>query len=275
MSGTIRNRYGKFGMIPSALVRDPRLSRTAKALYADLWSYADGAGEHAAPSRKTLSQDLGTGLSTLDRAVRELVDYGALVVTERWDGERRTTNDYTLQIIQGGVTHGEGEGVTSGEGLTQNDAGEGVKTDTPGGVKTGIEDQDVKDQDVNLSSEIPDRLPRPDVEALLDVFDDELRRNGVAPVKRTVRNRDAIRLMLDRDQRTPIQVENAIRWAQRDDFWRANILSPAKLREKYETLRLQAMNQRAGRRPTRTEENLDVVAQYAAAEQATPREVAS
>ena len=42
------------------------------------------------------------------------------------------------------------------------------------------------------------------------------------------------------DGRTPQQVELAIRWCQKNSFWKANILSPAKLRDKYDQLRLQA-----------------------------------
>ena len=42
------------------------------------------------------------------------------------------------------------------------------------------------------------------------------------------------------DGRTFQQVEMAIRWCQNSQFWRANILSPAKLRDKYDQLRLQA-----------------------------------
>ena len=45
------------------------------------------------------------------------------------------------------------------------------------------------------------------------------------------------------DERTPEQVENAIRWSQRDDFWKSNILSPKKLREKYDQLRLVAIRE--------------------------------
>jgi hypothetical protein len=46
------------------------------------------------------------------------------------------------------------------------------------------------------------------------------------------------------DGRTPEQVERAIRWAQADPFWAANILSPAALRRQYERLRLQAKRER-------------------------------
>lgn len=54
---------------------------------------------------------------------------------------------------------------------------------------------------------------------------------------------DAARLMLDKDDRTEQQIHAAIDWCQDSDFWRANILSMPKLREKFETLRLQAQRE--------------------------------
>jgi hypothetical protein len=50
--------------------------------------------------------------------------------------------------------------------------------------------------------------------------------------------RDACRLMLDRDGRSAAQVEAVMRWASADDFWRSNILSMPKLREKFDQLSL-------------------------------------
>lgn len=43
------------------------------------------------------------------------------------------------------------------------------------------------------------------------------------------------------DERTYEQITNAIHWCQADDFWRTNIMSPAKLRKQYDVLRLSAM----------------------------------
>lgn len=42
------------------------------------------------------------------------------------------------------------------------------------------------------------------------------------------------------DGRSWEQIESAIRWAQEHSFWRSNIKSPAKLREQYDQMRLQA-----------------------------------
>lgn len=50
---------------------------------------------------------------------------------------------------------------------------------------------------------------------------------------------EAERLLLDRDKRDRNEAEQLIRWCQGDSFWRSNILSLPKFREKYDTLRLQ------------------------------------
>ena len=47
---------------------------------------------------------------------------------------------------------------------------------------------------------------------------------------------DHIRLMIERDKRTPQHIHNMIDWCQEDDFWKQNILSTAKLRKQYDTM---------------------------------------
>ena len=45
-------------------------------------------------------------------------------------------------------------------------------------------------------------------------------------------------LMLGRDGRSPPQVSALIRWVQRDEFWKSNVLSMDKLREKFDQLEM-------------------------------------
>lgn len=49
---------------------------------------------------------------------------------------------------------------------------------------------------------------------------------------------DPMRLLIDKDGRTPEEVERLIGWSQADEFWRTNILSPAKLRKQAGQLKL-------------------------------------
>lgn len=100
----------------------------------------------------------------------------------------------------------------------------------------------VPESETESGTNVPDES-RADVEALCDHLADRIAGNGSKRPTITKGWRDAARLMLDRDDRTAEQVHAAIDWSQDDDFWRSNILSMPKLREKYDQLRLQAQRQ--------------------------------
>lgn len=92
----IRNQFGQFAQIPEDLVKDPALSDRAIRVYALLWVYSSRGGRDAFPGRRTLAVDLGVSLSTVDRGIGELVRRGAITVEERYDGDRQTSNVYTI-----------------------------------------------------------------------------------------------------------------------------------------------------------------------------------
>lgn len=83
---------------------------------------------------------------------------------------------------------------------------------------------------------------------------------------------DAARLMIDNDHRTVEDAAALIRWCQQDEFWRGNILSMPKFREKYDQLRL-AAQKRAGGYKTNTEHNLEFLRRMAAEEQQAQHEM--
>lgn len=78
--------------------------------------------------------------------------------------------------------------------------------------------------------------PRPDVDELLDLLDAEIEANGNKTPNRTKGNHDSIRLLLDRDRYSLDQIRYVIGWCQHDNFWKSNILSAKKLREKFPQL---------------------------------------
>lgn len=94
----------------------------------------------------------------------------------------------------------------------------------------------------NTLSEVADATARPDVVEILDYLDQRISENDPERnlPKRIKRNVDAARLLLDKDGKTIEQVKAAIDFSQTDEFWRVNILSMSKLREKYDQLRLKA-----------------------------------
>lgn len=90
-------------------------------------------------------------------------------------------------------------------------------------------------------------LPRPDVDAICDHLADVLVKTGSSKPTITAAWRKAARLLLDKDGITVDQAQRAIDWALADDFWQAHILTPMKLREKYDTLRRKATAERKHR----------------------------
>jgi hypothetical protein len=108
---------------------------------------------------------------------------------------------------------------------------------------TGNREQDTS----GPASQLPDTVQlRDDIERICDHLADRVERNGSKRPTITKAWRTAARLMLDKDGRTEEQVHGCIDWCQANDFWRGNVLSMPKLREKYDQLRLQATRPAGG-----------------------------
>jgi hypothetical protein len=59
---------------------------------------------------------------------------------------------------------------------------------------------------------------------------------------------DTIRKMRELDKLEDSQIRSVFEWANSDDFWRPNILSPTKLRDKWNTLAARAMEKKPARK---------------------------
>ena len=85
--------------------------------------------------------------------------------------------------------------------------------------------------------------PREDVEALCTRLRDHIAGNTAKTPNITAKWRTEARLLLDRDG---IPFEEAVRvldWCQLDQFWKSNILSMPKFREKFSALQIKAHQQ--------------------------------
>ncbi|MFD8545579.1 hypothetical protein [Streptomyces sp. NPDC059649] len=94
-----------------------------------------------------------------------------------------------------------------------------------------------------------DAPPRHDVERVCKHFADVIEKGGDKRPRVTDKWRTDMRRLIDIDGVTPDQAIAAIDWAHASDFWNAIILSPAKLREKYPTLRRQATSGQRKQQP--------------------------
>jgi hypothetical protein len=129
-------------------------------------------------------------------------------------------------------------------GITEPSAWEGKgREGEMEGEGNGVSATDVADAPKSLALLENDRE---DVARICEHLASRIEANGAKRPTVTSKWRDAARLMLDRDQLTETEVMGAIDWCQADEFWRANILSLPKLREKYDQLRLQAQRRQGG-----------------------------
>ena len=115
----------RFAIVPQWLL-DADVSDAAVRLYAVLLRFGQTSGARM-PSRSTLALRMRKkSTDSIDRAMRELVDLGAVVVQHRFDGGQRLTNKYLVRTSKPGSGEESGGGrksaATPADAATRTDA---------------------------------------------------------------------------------------------------------------------------------------------------------
>jgi hypothetical protein len=92
----------KFSIIPE-WVLDSDLSHKAVRVYAILARYADNETLTAWPARATIAAKCRSTVKSVDRAIAELVAYGAVTKQFRRDEQGQHSSLYTLRRVEGGT----------------------------------------------------------------------------------------------------------------------------------------------------------------------------
>lgn len=294
-----------YGQIMSAIWNDPdfrRLTGMAQRAYLMLVTQADisSAGTLAMTVRRWSSYASDTPPDALSEDLSELAGTRFVVVdfdTEellvrkfvKWDGgyanrPRRlaivaAANAVVSQRIRGvlavelsklGIEHGLCD-------APAEDAYE-APSHAPYEAPRVVVKEVSTSQNLNPEPETTTLTPsaRADAARLCDLLADLIEGNGSKRPTVTDRWLKTARLMLDVDKRTEEQIERAIRWCQGDEFWRSNVMSMPKLREKYDQLRLAAQRGTGPGRSTtdtRVLAGRDLAAQLRARESDQTREL--
>ena len=151
---------------------------------------------------------------------------------------------------RGGKRSGESRRAAS-DGEAKDEASASAKAKQAGSknepeTETETEEEQKTSRTSAKSSDAP---PREDVEQVCKYLATVIENGGDKRPPITAKWRTDMRRLFDIDGITPDQAVTAIDWAHANDFWQAHILSPAKLRAKYTTLRRQAAAERAQRAP--------------------------
>ena len=108
----------RFSIIPE-WVLDAEISDRAIRLYSILARYADNDTLQAFPSRETLARRAHCHIKSVDRAIQELIDIGAVLKAHRRSGESYQSNLYTLKRVATAVSPGRDKAV-QGVGTPQS-----------------------------------------------------------------------------------------------------------------------------------------------------------
>jgi hypothetical protein len=227
-----------FQQIPN-WVFESDVSATAIKLYLVLRKNGDNKRGVSFWSRKKLAEQLGTSANTMDRAKKELIEMGALCQINR----KNKDGDWTSNLYHVHVSSN-----TNCKYLCSQ-VGRPIPTsgDTP--IPTGDE---LTYNHIELRTKELSRTYGDEIHQACDLLASLIEANGSKKPIVTDKWLSDMERLYRIDQRSWEQITKAIQWCQDDDFWRANIMSPAKLRKQYDQLRLAAQRDQKQSKFTKT-----------------------
>jgi len=242
------------------------LSPFARLLWMGMWNYCCDNGHIQDKSKQIKMRVLPTDDVNCADLLRELASQGLIVRDEGWitvpnlTKHQRPDKRYWQTCEKPGCERPSKNSqpeTRSAPHETTPGARSGLDVGSMGPHVDGDGDGDGELMVITTSRELTlAEAPRDDVERICQNLANRVEANGSKRPTITKRWLDAARLMLDSDKRTEDDIHAAIDWCQRDEFWRANVQSLPKLREKFDQMRLQA--QRAPRASTRQQETDDM-----------------
>lgn len=206
------------------------------AVYSALRSFADSQSDECWPSHRAISERAGVSLNTAKRVLRDLRDEGWI----GWEERRQQNGSLTSNLYQVyGSKQGSGRASVSHISATPSPH-ERAKGVGPQRAEVGpVRARELITKELEPKKELRVAPDGDDATRLAFLLSELLTDLGVKHRISAKWTRD-LDLMIRKDGRTPAEIEAAMRWALADDFWSANIHSPAALRKQFDRMRLQA-----------------------------------
>ena len=198
-----------------------------------------------------------TTLTTKDKAWEKIwsavrpcfYDKNGKLYHKRLDKERRKQDEWRKKSRQGGQASAERRRLERGEQVDKKDSRVVEPPFVPNtnssvfGFQSSSSIPNKKEEKNNTKKNAPNPIDIELTQFLIDkILENDVRSSGVQ--KMTEENQrswmDDCRKIREIDKRTPDEIKAIIEWCQKDNFWRANILSMASLRKQFDKLYLQA-----------------------------------
>lgn len=217
-------------------VLDSDLNYAQKMLIVALFKYTNKL-DQCYPAIKKAARDAGMSESMFRRVALSLRRLGVIEIEERRPtGKRQTTNLYTVRTDWKRSATGALMGVRLNGGGCQDDRAinptEGVRLTPLLTIEQKNNEGDLCKSPSGFPDFEDDRIAREMFALIVKINPD----HKEPDFKRWAND---VRLMRTRDKRTHQEIAALFAWANLHAFWRVSILSPAKLRDKWDQLQLQ------------------------------------
>lgn len=222
-----------FQQIPNWLLSE-NISAQAIRLYAILRLQGDNKRRTSFYSRKKIADQMKCSPATMDRAKQELLNVGAICQINRKD----KNGDWTSNMY-----HVHNAQLKSCNYLAKNDETYTASDETyPVYEETGIITGDeLTYNHIELrTKELNTRTYDASVYEAANLLANLIEQNGSRRPEVSDKWLQDIERINRIDQRSWDEITWMINWCQNDEFWRANILSPGKLRKQFDRMRLTA-----------------------------------
>lgn len=222
-----------FQQIPN-WVLESEISSHAIRLYLILQKFGHNKNKTSFWSRKKIAAVMQVSPATMDRAKIELVELGAICQINRFTEDQNWTSN---------LYHVHWQQIKGCKYLHKMPMGSSKFEETPptGDDTPLFTGDELTNNHIELrTNELNTRTYGSEIHSACNLLADLIESNGSRRPAVNDKWLSDMERLHKIDERSWEQITKAIEWCQADDFWRGNILSPAKLRKQYDQLRLAA-----------------------------------
>ena len=263
----MQNDKKGFGYVYQNVMRSKQLTIEAKSIYAYLASFS-GNREMCYPGIQLMLKELGISKTRFYKHMKLLIDNGIVTKQQEKSENRFTKNTYIISSFpnfedtQIEDTQNRDTQIEDTQNLTTNS--NSIKRNSNNSKRLNINSSN------KIVVDTADALPTTPkfsdtgfemlcvstiIQSCLDLYP-----NSKIPSTYAEKEKWAIEIdrMKRLDNRTEEEIKQALHFAINDNFWKQNIRSAKKFREKFETLIIQSKQRRGSGKKQTTEEFFDM-----------------
>lgn len=255
-----------FGYVYQNITRSKQLTAESKAIYAYLASFS-GNSEMCYPSIQLMLNELGMSKTRFYKHMGLLIEKGIVTKQQEKQENRFCKNTYIISSFPSFEdtriedTQNRDTQIEDTQNLTTNS--NSIKTNSI--KRNNNKTNSIKDIIVETAKALPTLSKFTDDSFELKVVETiihsclEIYPNSKVPSTRAEKEKWGIEVsrMLEIDKRTEDEIISTLKFATTDSFWKSNIRSTKKFREKYETLCIQSKQKKQGNKSNKGQQLQD------------------